>query len=220
MDVLAQLSFDHALLAASLLDRAVDLIREHAALAYLIIIVWTFLEGETIVIVCGYLAAQEGGPSIVLVILSALIGGMAGDQTWFFVGRLKGKAFIARRPMLQRQADKVHRMLEKWHTLLILGFRFLYGLRNATPFVLGMGEVKTSRFVVLNAIGAVIWAISFGLAGYFLGEAVETTIKNYQIEFLAGLVGLILGVWVIRVLLRVRRSRRAAQALQSGEGQP
>ncbi|MDD4889727.1 MAG: DedA family protein [Phycisphaerae bacterium] len=196
-----------------MLDWAQQFIEHNAVWAYLIIVVWTFLEGETIVIICGMLAARQNGPHIVGVILSALAGSLAGDQTWFFVGRYKGKKFLGRRPWLQAKADKVHRLLEQWHTLLILGFRFLYGLRNLTPFVLGMGEVKTRRFVILNVIGATVWAVTFGLGGFVFGKAFETYLHEHYGKGLLGVCGLVFIIWMTRLLIRVRRARKGREAL-------
>ncbi|RPI59921.1 MAG: DedA family protein, partial [Planctomycetaceae bacterium] len=148
-------------------------LNNHEMLAYLIIIAWTFLEGETIVIIAG-IAAQDFQPNPYLVMAAAFAGSLLGDQTWFFIGRLKGKAIIAKRPFWQTKADKVYRIFERHHTLLILGFRFLYGLRNITPFVLGMSEVRTKRFIMLNVIGAAVWAATFTWGGFALGMALET----------------------------------------------
>jgi membrane protein DedA with SNARE-associated domain len=54
---------------------------------------------------------------------------------------------------------KAERLLNRFRTLLILIFRFLYGLRAVTPFVIGMSTVPTRTFVLLNAIGALVWAV-------------------------------------------------------------
>jgi membrane protein DedA with SNARE-associated domain len=55
----------------------------------------------------------------------------------------------------------------------LVGFRFIYGLRNAVPFAAGMSGVSPRRFVPLNAIGAAIWAPAISLLGYAFGQAVE-----------------------------------------------
>jgi membrane protein DedA with SNARE-associated domain len=184
---------------------------ENNYLACLILFVGTFLEGETILIIAG-IAAQDGTPNIILVILAAFAGSLSGDQTWFFVGRCKGKAFLARRPAWQQRADKVFRILERHHVLLLLGFRFLYGLRNVTPFALGMSEVRTFRFILLNTIGAAIWALSFGMAGYLLGAAIEDVLKHYKIPVLVGLCVAVAIVWLLKVYVRRRRARRSKPA--------
>lgn len=180
---------------------------QHQWLAILIVLVWTFIEGETIVILMGAWA-NDGTPNIALVILAAFAGSLAGDQTWFFVGRLKGKAVLAKRPAWQLRAQRVYDLLHRHQNWLILGFRFLYGLRNATPFVLGMSEVRTSRFVILNIIGAAVWAISFGMMGYLFGTAVEKTVGKVKLPALGIFLAVVLTAWVIRILVQRRKARK------------
>ena len=46
---------------------------------------------------------------------------------------------------------------------MILGFRFVYGLRTVTPFVLGAAGTRPGRFLALNALGAAAWSVAVGL---------------------------------------------------------
>jgi membrane protein DedA with SNARE-associated domain len=67
----------------------------------------------------------------------------------------------------------------------------LYGLRTLSPFVLGIGDVRTSRFVFLNAAGAVLWTLSIGLIGYAFGEIVTMLLgraKHYEAYILGGIL--------------------------------
>lgn len=195
-----------------LLKWAGTLIQDHGYLAYPILLIWTFIEGETIVIIIGamaYQAAQDGQPhpNLLLVMLCAFLGSLAGDQTWFVIGRSKGQAMLAKRPVWQQRADRIFRMLHRHGNWLMLSFRFLYGLRNATPFVIGMSQISARRFVILNTIGAAVWAVAFGLLGYVFGRAVEVVISKYKVAVLIGVGLLVLVVWLIRVVVRRRRAR-------------
>ena len=135
---------------------------------YLAILIGTFLEGETIVLIAGYLA-HEQILSLPLIALCAFLGSCTSDQIMFLIGRSKGKPFLESKPRLKWGAAKVSRILEKHETLLILGFRFLYGLRNVTPVMLGISGVSRKKFIILNIIGAAIWAVSFSWGGYLFG---------------------------------------------------
>jgi membrane protein DedA with SNARE-associated domain len=64
---------------------------------YVALVVGTFFEGETILVAAGF-AAHGGYLKLQWVILGAFLGSLAGDQFYFFVGRMKGKAFLHRRP--------------------------------------------------------------------------------------------------------------------------
>ncbi len=185
---------------------------------YLAVFLGTFLEGETIMILGG-LAAHLGYLSLEWVIGCGFLGAFLGDQLYFFLGRRHGKPFIFNRPTWQLRADRVFAILERHQNLLILGFRFLYGLRTVTPVAIGMSNVAFARFLVLNFIGAAIWAIGIGLAGYFSGQALEAmlgNLKRYELALMGGLIGIAVLIW----LAYQYRQRKLASSVSKGLTQP
>ncbi len=153
---------------------------------YAALFVGTFLEGETILIIAGYLA-QDGFLDLPLVILAAFLGTFAGDQTFFFLGRHKGVGFLARRPAWRRNTEKAFALLNRYQVAVILGFRFLYGIRNVTPFVIGSSGLHPLRFFILNFLGAATWAVAFGSLGYHLGTFVEVVLRDVKKYEMIGL---------------------------------
>jgi membrane protein DedA with SNARE-associated domain len=94
--------------------------------------------------------------------------------------------------------------MERWRDAYIVVFRFLYGLRTVSPFVLGTSRVSSPRFLALNAVGAALWATVLALAGYLLGGAMEVLLVNVrQIEIYV-LVAIALAGVAARVIWRVR----------------
>lgn len=177
---------------------------------YIAILVGTFLEGETIVIIAGFLAHQEY-LRLDGVIAAAFAGGMLGDQLYFYIGRMKGREFVASRPRLSRHSEKAERLLSKHQIWLILGFRFIYGIRTVTPFILGASKVNAVLFLFLNTISALIWAVAIGFAGFYFGTALEATlgaVENYEFVVIGALAAGALALWTLRVLLRRRRTTR------------
>lgn len=183
---------------------------------YPVVLAGTFLEGET-VLVLGGAAAHLGYLSLDWVIACGFFGTLFGDQLYFYLGRRHGKALLARRPSWQLRAEQVIRRLDRHQNLLILGFRFLYGLRSVAPFIIGMSEVSYWHYTLLNVIGAGIWSVGVGLAGYFLGRAVETVlgdIKKYEVEFIAGIVIVGIVIWLVHIARQYHRLRAAAKRPQ------
>ncbi len=110
-------------------------------------------------------------------------------------------------PALGRQVPTVQRLLEKYHTPLILGIRFLYGLRMAGPLAMGALQVPALRFALLNMVGAAVWAVLVAWLGYQFGNLLELVFHDLRhIEEFVLLVLLIAGVAVAWV--RYRRSSR------------
>jgi membrane protein DedA with SNARE-associated domain len=171
---------------------------------YLAILVGTFLEGETI-LVLGGLAAHRGLLWLPGVIACAFVGSLASDQLFFFIGRRHGARFLARRPRLQAGAARGRALVERHGTLLILSFRFLYGLRNVTPLVLGMSRVPVWRFALLNVIGAAAWAVAVAALGWFVGSAARQLLghlERYELGVAAAVVALGLALWAWRRWIR------------------
>ena len=178
---------------------------------YLTVFTGTFLEGETILVLGGF-AAHRGYLALSGVILAAFIGSLCGDQLFFYLGRKHGQTILSRRPLWKTRVEKVHLLLARFHSLLILAFRFLYGLRTVAPFVIGMSDVRLRKFVILNSIGALIWATVVGTGGYLFGHALEIVIgniKHYEKEVLI-LIATIGGlIWIFHFYRRGHKSPTA-----------
>jgi len=192
------------------LESLEQLIRDYG---YYALFIGTCLEGETIMILAG-IAARQDILHLPWVIVLGFLGSLTGDQTIFFVSRLWGKQILARFPWLHVRMEKVNRVLERHGTWYMISFRFFYGLRNPTPFVIGLSSVSTARFIALNVLGAVLWAVTLGLMGYLLGALAEQLLKDLK-WVLLGVAAIGFLIWLVRHLL-LRRARRRARR----SGQP
>ena len=178
---------------------------------YLAILLGTFLEGETVLILAGF-AAHRGYLGLTWVILAAFAGTFMGDQLFFYLGRRHSVYLINRRPGWKPRIKKVQRLIQKYQILIILGFRFLYGMRTITPFGLGMSQVSWQMFVPLNLLGALLWAVVFGSAGYLFGQAMETLLgdlKHYEYRLFALLIAGGILFWALSFFRRDSLKRSA-----------
>ena len=173
---------------------------------YWAVFVGAFLEGETILALAGF-AAYRGYLDFRWVVLIAMVAGFLGDQFYFFLGRYKGSAILARFPNWQERAHTFDTMLARWHAPLIIGIRFMYGFRIVGPILLGMGRVPAWKFMVYNFIGAAIWAPLIAGIGYLFGSALEAILVDMKrYEMWAALI--IVGVGTVAVLVHFVRARR------------
>ena len=173
---------------------------------YAAIAVGTFFEGETILILGG-LAAHQGYLELPGVIASAFLGTMLGDQLYFYIGRIKGYSVLEKRPRWKRKSARVLGLLKRHQILLILGFRFLYGTRTITPFLIGISKVSPVRFLVLNIIGASVWATVIGGLGYAFGQTLESLIgdiKKYELLISLILVAIGALIWIVYYVMNKR----------------
>ena len=67
-------------------------------------------------------------------------------------------------------------------------YRFLYGLRTATPFAIGLSGASTARFLIIDGLSWLVWLGFLGSLGYIFGETALAwleTIMVYQKWLLA-----------------------------------
>jgi membrane protein DedA with SNARE-associated domain len=91
-------------------------------------------------------------------------------------------------------------LLERHQSWIVLGYRFLYGLRAVIPFLIVATGYSFRRFFLLSCIGGIVWSITITLAGIAFGKdllIVLTEMKQYQfwVLGLVGMIGIIL--WIV-----------------------
>lgn len=187
-----------------------DLLKRYG---YYVILAWTFLEGETVVILAGMFSKQLHLDPW-LIALCAFCGSFLSDQVMFSLGKYKGEAVLRYFPRIARNVDKAAGLFKKYDTILILGFRFVYGVRNVTPILLGISGVSHKKFFALNFIGAGVWALTFSFGGLYVGQAFMRAmgVVGHGIFYILVLTLALAGlIWYIRA----RRSVKNLQEIVS-----
>lgn len=191
---------------------------------YAAVLIGTFLEGESILVIAGYFAHQNK-LDLYTVMLCAFVGSLISDQLAFFIGRRWGMRWIERSASRRARFERARSLVDRHQTLITLTFRFLYGLRNVIPFALGMSPMRAGKYVVLNVIGAAVWAVALAAGGFALGEAYEVVIDDVASSkkwFLLFLILVAVGLWAFSHWRTRRRARRQLeeQAAQARLGLP
>ncbi len=192
-----------------------QLIAHNGACFYAIVFIWTFLEGETVVLFAGFAAAQ-GLIDPILLFTAAWLGSFSGDQCYFWLGRRFGARLLDRFPRWRHGVDSALHWLERYDTGFILSFRFIYGVRNFSSFALGVSAVRWNRFLRLNFIAAGVWAASFVGVGYFLGHAFRAVLGDLARSFSFVMLGVFVAVAGGMWLLHRSQRRRPPIAVPPG----
>ncbi|HTI34450.1 MAG TPA: DedA family protein [Miltoncostaea sp.] len=174
--------------------------------------VFPALPGETAIVAAAVLAA-DGQLNILLVILAGAVGAVLGDSTAYWIGRAGGGS-IKRAVMRfagRERLEAAERMVERQGPALVVVGRFLPGIRIAINLSCGAGQMAYPRFLVFDAIGAVLWATQAALLGYFAGKAFA---DQLWVAFLVafGVTVLVGGFVAVKERRRVQAERAAAEA--------
>ncbi|GGF77523.1 DedA family protein [Rhizobium wenxiniae] len=191
---------------------------EHFSLEHLIsqygvlaVFLGAAFEGETAVFLGGIFAHRHF-MSWWEAAAAAAIGSFAADQAWFFAGRYANRLALVQRFLKTDAAQKVSQLLEAHPTGFILAFRFIYGMRTVSPIAIGLSSVPALRFVILNFIAAVVWAVLITTIGYLFGNAVEMLFGRLKLH-----LHMLIAIAAIAVILAalaylIRRQMRGGSA--------
>jgi len=175
------------------------------------------LPGETAVLVAGVVASQ-GHVNVVLVAALVVAAAITGDSVGYLIGRRYGESLMTL-PILKHRRGALDRALEglrrRGPVYVFIG-RFTAFLRAVMPGLAGMSQMHYRRFLIANALGGIIWGISFTLLGYFAGAALARIEKYASWMGLSVLIVMIL-FFVIFHFVKKRREANADVAYEEGD---
>jgi membrane protein DedA with SNARE-associated domain len=128
-------------------------------LAYIVVFVAAVLEGEVVFVTASMLVGR-GELNPLGVLLAGALGGSTGDQFWYYA--LKGRLhrWLDRFPRMARHQRAIAARVTRNSTIMVLGVRFLPGLRVAIPAACAYAGVPPLKFSALNLVSALLWASS------------------------------------------------------------
>lgn len=157
---------------------------------------WVALPGPgEAALVAASISAAHGHLDLTAVIAVAWAGASVGGTTGWMIGMKGGRTLLTAPGVLQRlrlaQIARGDRFYERFGLIAVL----------FTPsWMAGIHNMRWSRFLLVNALSALIWAISIGAGAYLIGPSITDIVAD------AGLAGGILaGALLILGVLLVRR---------------
>jgi membrane protein DedA with SNARE-associated domain len=185
------------------------------------------LNGNTAAIISAAAFARVGHGTLVVVLLAALPGLMKFDVLYWWAGRLWGERLIAilsgRRNRGGRYMGRVQRWGRKFTWPAVIVAPFLPIPTAIIYVVVGWAGMRLITFLVLDAIGTLLWAGMLAGLGYELGHhavVVAQTISHYGLWISIGLVVVIVFFQVRSQRHMLRVAGQARLATTGGQASP
>lgn len=164
---------------------------------YLAVGIGTFIEGETVLMAAGALA-RKGLLGLPLLLACAIAGSIAWSQLWFHTGRRAGSFALERRPQWRARAAELDRFMAQHGRSFVIAFRFVAGMGTVCPALLGASGYPARRYLLLDAIGAVVWSVAFTAIGWGLSAGLSKLLgrSTHVAEALTAAVTLGVVLWL------------------------
>jgi membrane protein DedA with SNARE-associated domain len=164
------------------------------------------LPGETLLLL-GAAYAGAGYLEVWGIIVAAAVGAIVGDTLGYELGRWGGRALLERYgPVLHLKAQHLARaeaFFARYGAKTVFVGRFIAVLRTYSALLAGIYRLPYRRFLLFNAAGGLLWALTFGWLGAAFGS------QSPLIERWAGRAGLLMLGLLVLVGVVVRLGRWA-----------
>ena len=165
--------------------------------------------GEVGMVVAGA-AAKRNDVSPWLLVIIGTLGAVLGDSFSYVVGRRWGMTLVRRWSWLRRRLEprfeRAHVYFDQHGGRAVFVARWVGALRAIVPAVAGTSEMPYRRFVLWDAVAAVLWVTTMVWLGALLGDDIARVVDRVG----TGISLVVVGAILLVLAVRARRKRPAA----------
>ena len=168
------------------------------------------LPGDSLLFAIGiFIAGGELDIPLLVAIPALFVAAFAGNVVGYEIGRAIGAPLRHHdgRIIRKKYLDQTHDFFEKHGAKALVIGRFVPIVRTFITLVAGVGQMNRRHFLLWSLVGAVLWATSLTLLGYFLG-GVQFLQHNIEATVL-----LIVFLSVLPMVYEYLKHRRQAKAV-------
>lgn len=133
--------------------------------------------GETSLIIASVMSGTHHSLNIAAVILTAAVASIVGRTIGYYIGREFGYWLLLRYGVywgITEARIKLGQYLFLRHGgKIIIVAQFIPVLRAIAGILAGANRMPRLPFLLTNIVGALLWAMFFGIAAYYLGRQIE-----------------------------------------------
>ena len=170
-----------------------------------------FLPGDSLLFTAGLLVSTGEMPVNIWVLMGMLmVCAFVGNQLGYYIGLKAGPAIFNKpesRLFKKQHVDSAHAFFGRHGGKALILARFVPIVRTFVPVIVGVAKMDVRRFLLFNAIGAVLWAGGVTYLGYVLGYNVPWVQHNLDIIFIAIVAISIIpiGIEFLKAILKRRK---------------
>lgn len=116
----------------------------------------------------------------------AVVAALAGDVTWYYIGKIKGGRVLSFLCRISLEPDTCVRKTEetfaKRGAKTLVTAKFVPGLSTIAPPLAGMFGMRLGRFIAYDTLGTLLWVLAYIMTGYIFADQIEAA-TEYALQF-------------------------------------
>ncbi|MCE4226774.1 DedA family protein [Methylobacterium sp. C25] len=156
--------------------------------------------GETVLLTAAAYAGSTGNLNIGLVVGTAALAAILGDNFGYWVGRRWSLPLLlkhGRRIALDHKRLKLgQNLFQKYGGAIVFFGRFTAMLRAYAAVLAGVNKLDARRFMFYNGVGRIAWASIMGLGAYLCGRSIENVMGPVGLGMLGFVILCAVALWM------------------------
>ncbi|AFI06550.1 DedA family protein [Helicobacter cetorum] len=174
---------------------------------YLILFLYSLGSGYVGIVIASILSATTNTLDIKITILVAFLGNMVGSGVFVSFARYQKKEFLKYFDKHKRKLALASLWVKRYALVMIFINKYLYGVKSIVPLAIGFSKYPLKKFLWLNALSSLVWAVVVGSVSFVASDWVKTLYERLSDYSSFFVLGVVLGVLLLWFLLK-RYSRK------------
>ena len=163
-----------------------------------------FLPGDSLLFAAGIVASTHGNINPAILAIVVFMAAFLGDQVGFVFGRVIGRPYLERRKSerIQKMIKKSEIYYQKYGFWAVVGSRFIPWVRTFVPPIAGTTQMNYYKFLLANALGALIWGVGITLSGFYAASLPWVKTSAVTIGWI------FISLWLLSLIVNFVRHRQ------------
>ncbi|QFP42068.1 DedA family protein [Borrelia miyamotoi] len=162
---------------------------------------------DAIILIGGMLSSRKNEYTIPI-FLGIFFGAYISDIISFCIGRFLAKKLFKQKTQTNKLLDKMNYYYGRYGKLTLLIGRFIpFGFRNAIFISAGMGNMRTSHFLITDFFAAMISITTYFILSFKIGESFQIILPKIKIILLIIFI-IITIIIVINYIIKKKKTQK------------
>ncbi|AHH10413.1 DedA family protein [Borrelia coriaceae] len=162
---------------------------------------------DAIVIMGGILSSRKNEYTF-LIFLGIFWGAYIGDIISFHIGKFLANKLLKQKKQTNKLIDKMNYYYKRYGSLTLLIGRFIpFGFRNAIFISAGMGNMRTSNFLIIDFFAAIISITTYFVLSFKIGESFKLIFPKIRIILFITLITITI-IMLISYIIKKKRIQK------------
>lgn len=193
-------------------NEAFEILKNYSNLenfGYLVLFLYCMGGGYIAVLSAGVLSSL-GKLDLSISITLAILGNIIGSSLFAFLARTQKQEILKMFAKHKRKIAYLQIMIKKYDIALFVISKYLHGIRTFVPLAVGISKYSIVKFLIVNAIAAIIWGILLSFLGFYASGFFLEIIKvllQYPYLFPVVFIGIVIAIaFIIYIRKKIKQS--------------